>query len=117
MSAVLDFYCWRRWTTCRKAKEFLSQAGAVLNERDIFERPLSAEELAELARLIPADELFSWKSRSAQPYREMRGRVGEDELLRLMAGEPRLIRRPLTVRGGQAVAGFDRPGLEALLEG
>ena len=88
-----------------------------LNERDIFSQPLSEGELAGLAQLVSADELFSWRSRAARGYRHLQGRAREDELLRLMAGEPRLIRRPVTVRGERAVVGFDRGGLEALLEG
>lgn len=92
------------------------QAGAELNERDIFAEPLSEDELTDLARLVPADELFSWKSRSAREYRELRGRAGEQELLRLMAKEPRLIRRPVTVRAGRAVIGFDPGALGALME-
>ena len=88
-----------------------------MNERDIFAAPLSEDELADLARLASVEELFSWKSRSAREYRGLRGRVGEDELLRLMAREPRLIRRPIAVRGGRAVVGFDSGALEALMEG
>jgi len=65
--------------------------------------------------LVPAEELFSWKSRSAREYRGLHGRAGEGELLGLMAGEPRLIRRPITVRGGRVVVGFDREALESLL--
>jgi arsenate reductase-like glutaredoxin family protein len=35
--------------------------------------------------------------------------------LALMAKEPNLIKRPLTVAGGEIVAGFDRERLRALL--
>ena len=65
---------------------------------------------------MPVEDLFSWKSRSAGPYRELRGRARDDELLSLMAGEPRLIRRPVTVSRGRAVVGFDRDALVNLLE-
>ena len=65
--------------------------------------------------MIPAEELFSWKSRSAGEYRGLRGRGGEGELLGLMAREPRLIRRPITVQGGRAIVGFDRAALGTLL--
>ena len=88
-----------------------------MNERDIFAEPLSEDELADLARLASVERLFSWKSRSAREYRGLRGCAGEDELLRLMAREPRLIRRPIAVRGGRAVVGFDSGALEALMEG
>jgi len=89
--------------------------GVELNVRDIFREPLSDRELADLAGLVTADGLFSWKSRSARQYLELRETAIEEELLRLMAAEPRLIRRPVTVRGDRAVVGFDREALEELL--
>ncbi len=37
------------------------------------------------------------------------------ETLSLMAKEPNLIKRPLTIAGGEIVAGFDRERLRTLL--
>lgn len=65
--------------------------------------------------MVPTEDLFSWKGRSAREYRRLQGRAREGELLGLMAGEPRLIRRPITVLGERAVVGFDREALGALL--
>ncbi len=60
----------------------------------------------------PADVL----SRRSRAYRELVGgrELGDDELLDLMAREPTLLRRPLTVRDRRAVIGFDREGLAGL---
>jgi arsenate reductase-like glutaredoxin family protein len=38
-----------------------------------------------------------------------------DEVIRLMAQEPGLIKRPLVVREGSVVAGYDEMGLARLL--
>ncbi len=46
----------------------------------------------------------------------MHGRAEEGELLSLMAGEPRLIRRPITVLAERVVVGLDREALGALLK-
>ena len=37
-----------------------------------------------------------------------------DEALKLMAQEPNLIRRPIVIRGGQMVLGYDEEGLRKL---
>ena len=91
------------------------QAGARLDERDIF--ALTLTELSGLAKLASADELFSWRSPSARPYRERRGQIGDAELLRLMAEEPRLVRRPITVSGGRVAFGAHLEALQELLRG
>lgn len=44
------------------------------------------------------DELFSWRSPSAKQYRENKDKLTNSDLLDLMMNEPRLIRRPITVR-------------------
>jgi arsenate reductase-like glutaredoxin family protein len=51
-------------------------------------------------------------------YRKMRLKENPPspaEIIRLMAEEPNLIKRPLVVREGRAVAGYDEMGLARLL--
>ena len=38
------------------------------------------------------------------------------EALRLMSENPNLIKRPITVRGGRMILGFDQPALADLAE-
>ncbi len=51
--------------------------------------------------------MFSWRSPSAKPYRDGRGELSDDELIDLMLGEPRLIRRPILITGKKVLFGFD----------
>ncbi len=84
--------------------------------RDIFRQPLSREEIAALAaRAGGARALFSWKSPSARPLALDPASVDDARLLELMAGEPRLIRRPLVLADGELVVGGDVKALERLL--
>ena len=53
------------------------------------------------------NEMFSWRSPSARPYRDRRGEFSDDELIDLMLEEPRLIRRPILITGDQVLFGFD----------
>ncbi len=83
--------------------------------RDIFKAPLSERELRDLARRVPVAELFSWKSPTARQRGLTPGAVSDEELIRLMAAEPRLIRRPLVLAGGRLIVGADPDALRALV--
>lgn len=83
--------------------------------RDIFKTPLTEAELRELARLVPAEQLFSWKSPTARQRGLTPGTLSADELIRLMAAEPRLIRRPLVQVGDRLIVGADLEALRALV--
>ena len=95
----------------------LSQLGASLEERHIWNEPPSRAELVELASRLPggATDLLS---RRSTRYRELgldpsREPAGE-ALLDLLAREPKLLRRPIISDGHQVVVGFDRPSIEAI---
>lgn len=57
--------------------------------------------------LNPRNELYRQKQMGQEP-------PTRDEALRLMAAEPNLIRRPVVIRGGRIVLGFDPEELEKL---
>jgi arsenate reductase-like glutaredoxin family protein len=69
----------------------------------------------KLASRASLDEIFSWKSPSAKPYVAQRGRLTDDQLIELMLHEPRLIRRPIAVRGARIVVGLNEQALGKLL--
>jgi len=80
--------------------------------RDLFKEPLTLDELRALAARVGANALFSWRSPTARRQGLVPGALPDEELLRLMAGEPRLIRRPLVVAGERVVVGADPQALE-----
>jgi arsenate reductase-like glutaredoxin family protein len=82
--------------------------------RDIFKRPLSPDELRDLASRSSVNDLFSWKSPTARKLGLTPGSRSDDELLALMAGEPRLIRRPLVLADGRLIIGADLKALAGL---
>jgi arsenate reductase len=87
----------------------LAQRGIPFESRDIFKQPLSLDELRALAARVPVAKLFSWKSPTARRRGLLPGRVSDEELLRLMAEEPRLIRRPIMVTEQEVVVGAGLP--------
>ena len=86
-----------------------------LDERDYAKQPLSAAELKALfAGSDPRDFLNS-KSPAFKAMGLKDKKLTAAAALALMAKEPNLIKRPLTVAGSEVVAGFDRERLRALL--
>jgi arsenate reductase len=101
-------------TTCRKAKAFLEARGAELESRDLGKERMSEKELDVLIGdrdyrlfLNPRNELYRTRKMKDQP-------PSRAEALKLMAKEPNLIRRPVVIRGGQIVVGYDEEALKKL---
>ena len=93
-----------------------NELGAELDERDYAKVPFSASELKELfAGRDPRDYL---NPRSpAFKAMDLAGKsLTPDQALALMAKEPNLIKRPITIAGKQMLAGFDREKLRAALK-
>jgi arsenate reductase-like glutaredoxin family protein len=59
--------------------------------------------------------IFSWRSPSARSLAHDEATVTDEQLLELMAAEPRLIRRPLVAAGEQVIVGADPKMLETAL--
>ena len=90
-------------------KASLSQAGIALEERDFFKDNFTEDELRALLGDTPPADIFSWRSPSARKLALDKDAVSPDELLRLMASEPRLIRRPLIrASNGRLIVGTDK---------
>lgn len=91
------------------------QAGVELAERDIFDEPLSTEEIGGLAAGQSISTLFSWKSLSFRRLGLAREDLTDRDMLHLMFSEPRLIRRPLIRVGDELIVGFDEERLHKAL--
>jgi arsenate reductase-like glutaredoxin family protein len=76
---------------------------------------LSLDEIKKLSELSSVDEMFAWRSPSSKPYRELRGKATDEELIKMMAEEPRLIRRPILIDGSQIVFGFKQGAYDELI--
>ena len=93
------------------------QEGVELHERDFFAEPLSDTELRGLIGGRPVGEIFSWNSPSFKKLGVSREGIDDEELIRLMLGEPRLIRRPLVRVGAKVVVGTDKDAMEQVFGG
>jgi arsenate reductase (glutaredoxin) len=101
-------------TTCRKARAYMENRGFDLHFRNLEKERLSSDELEKLigdqdhrAFLNTRSELYRQKNMKANPPTRA-------EAIRMMVGEPNLIRRPVIVAGGRVVLGFDQEKLDRL---
>jgi len=77
--------------------------------------PFTRDEIRGLLGGRPASEMFSFRSPSFKQLGLQRETLGDDELIDLMLGEPRLIRRPVVRVGDSVYFGADRSALESLI--
>lgn len=89
--------------------------GIQLHERDLGKDPLSE---AELQALIGNAEITAYLNTRSAAYRA-HGFKGKPptraQAIQLMAQDPNLIKRPITVKGHTTVFGFDEAKLRQLL--
>jgi arsenate reductase (glutaredoxin) len=93
----------------------LDQAGVPYTYREYTREPLGEDELREVLGMLgssPRDVLRAADAKKAG----LTGGETDDELIRLMAGNPRLLQRPIGVLGGRAVLGRPPEQLLALLK-
>ena len=101
-------------TTCRKTKAFLEKRTVELELRDLGKDRLSVEEIDALIGdrdyrrfLNTRNELYRMRKMGQNP-------PTREEALKLMAGEPNLIRRPVVIRGSEIVLGYDEEALKRI---
>ncbi len=108
---MLKFYGYKQCGTCRKAEQFLQQAEIDYEFIDITENLPAADELAAIVERanVSLNKLFNT---SGVQYRELKIKeqlpaLSSREILTMLAGNGRLIKRPLITDGERASVGFD----------
>jgi len=107
---IMQFICYTRCSTCRKAKAFLDAKDIVYKERDIKTENPTYEELKEWFTRsgLPIKSFFNT---SGMQYRELGLKdklpaLTEDESLSLLATDGMLVKRPLLVDDCFVLVGF-----------
>lgn len=106
----MEFICYERCTTCKRAKAWLQEKGVVFTERPIKEQNPSYAELQ------------AWYQRSGLPLRKFFNTSGllyksmalkdklptmtEEEMLQLLSTDGMLVKRPLLVGDDFVLVGF-----------
>ena len=107
---MLTFYGYAKCSTCVNAKKFLVELGQSLKEIDITTAPPS---LAELRFLIKQSgrPYTDFLNRSGQQYRALNMKekvktLSEEAIVKLLASEGRLLKRPIVTDWKEVTVGF-----------
>jgi arsenate reductase len=116
---TITVYHYPNCSTCKKALKWLEQH-AVAHERvDIVQHPPSSAQLATALNRGPLAlrSLFNTSGQSYRDgnYKERLPKLSESEALAALAEDGKLIKRPLVLGNGVALAGFDEAAWRAAL--
>lgn len=92
-----------------------NELGVELDERDYAKQPLNQAELKDLFKAADPRDYINPKSPAFKTLNLKGKTLTPEQALKLMAQEPNLIKRPLTVAGRKLIAGFDRDQLRKAL--
>ena len=115
----MQFICYPKCSTCKKARKWLEANHLEFTERHIVEENPSYEELKEwyAESGLPLKKFFNT---SGMLYKEMQLKdklptMSEEEQLKLLATNGMLVKRPLIVNGNIILTGFKEAEWEKAL--
>lgn len=113
---MIDFYCYPRCGTCRKAKKWLDENGVAYNDMHIVDETPSADQIKVMIEKsqLPIKKFFNT---SGKKYRELQLKdklhdMSDDEKINLLASDGMLIKRPLAFNGEKVTVGFKEEQFE-----
>jgi len=114
--AEIKAYMYNKCGTCRKAKKWLDEQGIVYQEIPIVETPPNEAEIREIWQKSGVD-LKKMFNTSGQVYKELGLKdkiktMSEEEMLKLLASDGKLLKRPLIVSDERATVGFNEETME-----
>ena len=112
------FLCYPRCSTCQKAKKWLDEQGKKYTERHIVENNPTYDELKQWYEMsgLPLKKFFNT---SGLKYKELQLKdklptMSEDEMLKLLATDGMLVKRPLLVKDDKVLVGFKQAQWEEM---
>ncbi|HJL72877.1 MAG TPA: Spx/MgsR family RNA polymerase-binding regulatory protein [Nitrospinaceae bacterium] len=105
----MKLYSYKKCGTCRKAKKFLDAKNVSYDEINITETPPTKSVLKKAIKAKGMKKLFNT---SGEQYKKLKikdqiGTMTEAQAIDLLAGNGRLVKRPIAVAGDRITVGFD----------
>lgn len=96
----------------------LGEQGVQIEERLYFKHPPTEAEVRELAAITPGGvrSLVSTRSRKYKELGLADKSLSDEEWVSLLAREPGLWRRPVVIRDGRVVIGYDAEAITDLIK-
>ena len=114
------FFCYPKCSTCQKAKKWLEENSVEFIERDIVKNNPTEAELKKFYKKSKK-ELKKFFNKSGILYREMELKdklptMTEEEMLKLLAADGKLVKRPMIVTKDFVLNGFKEEEWKELLK-
>ncbi len=100
---------------CAETKKFIEGAGIILEVRDIGKQPLSEQELSHLIGHIEITHFLNTLSDSYTKYRLDKHLPAREDIIRLMAKDHTLLRRPIVRSTRLLTVGCDKRKIADML--
>lgn len=111
------FICYPKCSTCQRAQKWLDESGVQYTLRDIKTDNPSYEELAEWHErsALPLKKLFNTSGLlyKSMGLKDKLPAMSEDEMLRLLASDGMLVKRPLLISDNFVLVGFKQTEWES----
>ena len=101
--------------SCAETRQFLEEAGVVLEIRDIEKNPLNAYELRSILGHLDAGHFINTTSESYAKHKLSESIPQRDELLEIIAEDNTLLKRPIIKTTRLLVVGCDKDKISEML--
>lgn len=116
----MQFICYPKCTTCRKAKKWLEENGVRFDERNIKEQNPTGEEIKAwyLQSGLPLKKFFntSGLQYKALQLKDKLPAMSEEEQIKLLATDGMLVKRPILLGDDFVLVGFKESDWSAILK-
>lgn len=104
-------------TSCRKARAWLEEHNIPYTERNIFQEPLSLQEIKEILRMTEegTEDIVSTRSKA---YSDLNLEISElslNDFYRIVQEQPGLLRRPIMIDEKRLQIGFNEDEIRRFL--
>lgn len=114
---MITIYYNPKCTKCRIAREALDKAGEELEIKEYLVHPPSKKELKDLLQKLQLSAEAVIR-KNEEEWQQFQGkRWSEEELLDILVKYPKLLQRPIIVKGDKAVIGRDEESLRKIVVG
>ncbi|MDK6688059.1 transcriptional regulator SpxA [Aerococcus urinae] len=114
---MVKLYTSPNCTSCRKARAWLEEHNIAYVERNIFQEPLSRDEIKEILRMTEdgTEEIISTRSKAFQELHIDLNEISLNELFDLIQENPGLLRRPIIMDEKRLQVGYNEDEIRRFL--
>ncbi|WP_067932028.1 arsenate reductase family protein [Alicyclobacillus kakegawensis] len=113
----MEFYGYRRCSTCRNAHKYLKEHGIDVEFRDLVDKPPTADQVRRWVKEL-GQGVEPFLNRRGTRFRELGlkdAQLTEQEWVDRLTSDGKLFKRPIVIADGEVVIGFDKAAYDQLI--